>query len=157
MTRLHVRMWVEAPPERVFQMIESPPLPLLPPGGPRFMRLSGEVGQGARYRWEIRWLGVPFRADSTVVEYLLGERIIFEGTSGWAMRTEVTLNPEGRGTRLRFYMAYQFAAPMRWFISGRMVRLGIWHALRQVRAMIEQPPAAFTGWMPAGFCLPKGE
>lgn len=135
--RVTASILVEAPPEVVFRTVETPPLPLLPTGGPRLVRPDGATGPGAVYRWEFKRLGLGFRADSVITDYLPGEVIAFVGTRGWDMRAEARLQPESGGTRLLFQMHYQFGLPVRWFVPGALIRLGIWHAMRQVKDMAE--------------------
>lgn len=137
MPRVTASILVEAPSEVVFQTVEMPPRPLLPTGGPRLVRPDGLTGPGAVYRWEFKRWGLGFRTDSVVTDYLPGVAIAFQGTRGWDMHAEARLQPESGGTRLLFHMRYRFGVPVRWLIPGALIRLGIWHAMRQVKDMAE--------------------
>jgi len=140
--RVTASIVVEAPPEVVFRTVELPPRPLLPPGGPRLVLPSGTTGSGAVYRWEFKRLGLGFRIDSVVTDYLPGQAIAFRGTRGWEMQAEARLEPDPGGTRLLLQMRYQFPRPLRWLVPGALIRLGIWHAMRQIKTLAEVNPAA---------------
>lgn len=142
MPRLSATTLVMAEPEVVFRVLEAPPGPLLPKGGPHLARLDAVPGEGTRYRWEFKRFGLGFRLDSIVTDYRPGQRLIFKGVGGWTMDAQVDLRPDAGGTRLDFRIRYQFGAPLRWLVPGALIRLGIWHALRQVKAMCEEQAAA---------------
>lgn len=151
MTRLTAGIWIDAPPASAFRVVEEPPGLLLPADGPRLLLLGPDRGPGARYRWEFQRLGINFHADCQVTEYRPGERLAFRGTSGWSMEAQVDLTPEAGGTRLLFQMRYRFDAPARWLLPGGLIRLGVWHALREVKAMTEQGAAPFLPGQTGGF------
>jgi hypothetical protein len=137
MTRMAAGIWIDASPDRVLQVVGAPPGPLLPEGGPHLV-LDGPPGQaGTRYRWEFQRLGLNFRVDSKLTECRPGQRLAFRGTAGWEMEAQVDCEPEAGGTRLLFRMRFRFGAPARWLIPGALTRLGVWHALRRVKAMTE--------------------
>lgn len=143
MPRLNASIRVEAPVDLVFRIVEAPPGPLLPSGGPRLVRRGTELGIGAAYRWEFQRLGFHFRTDSVVTAYEPPHRIVFQGTAGWETEAEVLCEAEEDGaTRMTFRMKYRFPPPLRWIIPGPLIRLGIWHAIRQVKAMAEAAASA---------------
>ncbi|HEY3363745.1 MAG TPA: SRPBCC family protein [Symbiobacteriaceae bacterium] len=138
MPRLAASVWVNGAPEVVFRVLEVPTRPFLPPGAPRLVLVGPERELGARYRWEIRRLGMSFRIDSIVTEYEPGRRIAFKGVAGWTAEADADLKPEAGGTRLVFQMRYSFPAPLRWLIPGTLIRLGIYHTLEEIKAMSEE-------------------
>ncbi len=142
MPRLTASITVAAPPEVLFQVIESPSLPLLPLGGPRLTRLSPAGGVGARYRWQFRLLGLGFSADSIVTEYRPGRYIAYRGTSGWNMEAAAELTPVFGGTRLEFRIRYRFPVPVRWLVPGTLIRRGIYLALNRVKEIAESSLAS---------------
>jgi hypothetical protein len=140
MPRLAVSIWLDARPERVYQLVLFPVEPLLPQGWPQFRRLCGDGEPGSQYRWQFRRFGLRFRVDAEVVEASFPLRIRFTGRAGWQMDATVELQPELGGTRLRFQMRYRFPWPLRWLIPGPLVRLGVWHAVDRFRALAEAQP-----------------
>lgn len=142
MPRLAASIWVNGTPDQVFRVMEEPSRPLLPPGAPRLVLVGAEREVGAKYRWEIRRMGMSFRIDSVVTEYAPGRRIALKGVAGWAAEAEAELKPEAGGTRVVFQLRYQFPAPLRWLVPGNLIRLGVYHALSQVKAMTEEVQSA---------------
>lgn len=138
MTRLSASIWVAAPPEVTFRMVEAPTAPLLPLGGPLLIRLEPYEGMGARYRWEYQRMRLRFRADSVVTEYHVPERIAFRGTDGWQMDATVSLRPELDGTKVDFQMRYSFPFPLNWLIPGPLIRMGVWYGMQQIKALSEE-------------------
>jgi hypothetical protein len=138
MPRLTASLWIGAEPERVFAVCQEPPVSLLPRGGPRLRVLDEPGAVGSRYRWEFRRLGLGGRLDSVVTESVPGRRLAFRALAGWEMEAAVTLRPENGGTRLLFSMRYRLPFPFRWLVPGGLVRLGLWHALHQVKHCSEQ-------------------
>lgn len=137
MARMTAGIWVNAPPEVVFRIIQAPPRPLLPFGAPRLTVLNpGAIN--ALYRWEFRRLGFIFRLDSRVTESVPARRLAFRGTVGWEMEAQANIIPEGEGARISFQMGYRFPTPLRWLIPGALIRLGVWHGMNQVKAMSEE-------------------
>jgi|GEM_PF-1169547 len=151
MPRLAASLWIAAPPEMVFRVVEAPDRPLLPSGGPRLLVLDPPGQAGARYRWEFRRLGLAFRLESAVTEYEPGRRICFRSTAGWDAEALVDLVPEGEGCRLSLHMRYQFPVPLRLLIPGVLIRLGVWHGMNQVKAMAERSAPAAKASCPPGF------
>ncbi|MFZ5814916.1 MAG: SRPBCC family protein [Bacillota bacterium] len=139
MPRLAASLWIDAEPERVFCICQAPPVALLPLGGPRLIVLDRPGAVGSRYRWEFWRAGLHGRLDSVVTESEAGRRLAFRGESGWEMEADLTLVPEKGGTRLLFRMQYRFRFPFRWLLPGALIRLGVWHALQQVKAVAERP------------------
>lgn len=139
MPRLTASLWIEADPARVFETCQAPPVPLLPRGGPRLVVLDQPGAVGSCYRWEYRRFGLQRRFDSLVTESVPGRRITFRSNAGWESEAELTLMPEQGGTRLLFRMQYRFPIPFRWLLPGGLIRLGVWHALHQVKAVAESP------------------
>ncbi|MFZ5827337.1 MAG: SRPBCC family protein [Bacillota bacterium] len=139
MPRLTASLWIDAAPERVFAICQAPSIPLLPPGGPRLVVLDEPGVVGSRYRWEFRRLGLNGRLDSVVTESQPGTKLAFRGTAGWEMEADLALMRENGGTRLLFRMQYRFPFPFRWLLPGGLLRLGVWHALNQVKTLAEEP------------------
>jgi hypothetical protein len=137
-TRLSASIWVAAPPEVTFRMVEAPTAPLLPVGGPLLVRLEPYEGMGAVYRWEYQRMRLRFRADSVVTEHRSPERLTFRGTGGWQMDATVSLRPELGGTRVDFQMRYRFPFPLNLLIPGPLIRMGVWYGMRQVKALSEE-------------------
>lgn len=139
MPRLTASLWIDAEPGRVFETCQAPPEPLLPRGGPRLVILDQPGMVGSRYRWEFRRMGLHGRFDSAVTESIPGNRLAFQGKAGWDMETDLTITPENGGARLLVRMQYRFPFPYRWILPGGLIRLGVWHALQQVKAAAEKP------------------
>lgn len=146
MPRVTTSLWIDADPIRVYDVCQAPPDPLLPPGGPRLIVLDQPGEVGSRYRWEFRRLALHSRVDSRVTVAVPGSRLALQGTAGWEMEADLTLEPERGGTRLLFRMQYRFPFPLKWLLPGGLIRLGIWHALRRVKAVAEEslPEEALT-------------
>lgn len=137
MAHLAASIWVSTPPEVVFHVMEAPQEQLLPSGAPRLAVLDSPGRAGARYRWEFRRWGLGFRLDSAVSEYHPPQRMALKSIAGWQMDACADLVPEAGGTRLNFRMNYRFPAPLRWLVPGPLIRVAVWHALRQIKSLSE--------------------
>lgn len=142
MPRLTATTWIDADPMRVFDICQAPPVPLLPRGGARLVVLDEPGVLGSRYRWEARRFGLHGRFDSVVTESIRGERLAFRSQPGWELEADLTFTPEKDGTRLIFRVQYRFPVPFRWLLPGGLIRLGVWHALRQIKESAEGVPLA---------------
>lgn len=142
MPRLTASLWIAAEPERVFDTCQAPPVPLLPRGAPRLVILGEPGVVGSRYRWEFRRFGLQGRLDCVVIDSDPGARMAFRGQGNWVTEGGITLIPEKGGTRLLVQMEYRFPHPYRWLVPGGLIRLGVWHALHQIKAESERPMPA---------------
>ena len=136
MQQVEVAFHIDAPPEAVWPyMADLPFLRTLPF---TTMEVKGKpVGVGTVYRWAFNLpLGLTFRFDETVTEWVENERIAYRAVSGWEMEAGPVLTPERGGTRFHFTLSYRF--PGLWKLTPHwLMELGCRQGLENLRKMIE--------------------
>ncbi len=133
---VEVAAHIEAPPEAVWPyMADLPFLAALPF---TTMEVIGKpVGVGTVYHWAFALpLGLTFRFDEVVTEWVLNERIAYRAISGWEMEAGLVLTLERGGTRFHFILRYRL--PGLWKLTPRwLLELGCQQGLENLRKMIE--------------------
>lgn len=81
-------------------------------------------------------LGLSFRSDEVVTEWVDNERIAYRAISGWEMQATVVLTPERGSTR--FHFALRCRLPGLWKLTPRwLIQLGCRQGLANRLRMIE--------------------
>ncbi len=139
MQTVEVVVHMDAPPEVVWAyMADLPFLRTLPF---TTMEVIGKpVRIGTVYRWAFNLpLGLTFRFDEVVTEWVENERIAYRATSGWVMEAGPVLTPERGGTRFHFTLRYRF--PGLWKLTPHwLMELGCRQGLKNLKKMIEAKP-----------------
>lgn len=136
MQQVEVTIHMDAPPESVWAYMSD--LPFLAALPFTTMEVIGKpVGVGTVYRWTFALpLGLTFRFDEVVTEWVKNERIAYRAVSGWEMEAGPVLTPEQGGTRFHFTLRYRF--PGLWRLTPRwLIELGCRQGLENLRKMIE--------------------
>ena len=82
-------------------------------------------------------LGLTFRFDEVVTEWIEPERFAYRAISGWEMEAVNTLAPKDGSTRISFTLRYRFPGVWRWLIPRPLVRLGLRLAFANLRRRVE--------------------
>ncbi|HBY97012.1 MAG: SRPBCC family protein [Ardenticatenaceae bacterium] len=139
MQEVEVVIHIDAPPEAVWAyMADLPFLRTLPF---TTMEVVGKpAGVGTVYRWVFNLLlGLTFRFDEVVTEWVPHERIAYRAISGWEMEAGPVLTPENGGTRFHFTLRYRL--PGLWRLTPRwLMKWGCRQGLANLRKMIEAEP-----------------
>jgi len=136
MQQVEVVIHMDAPPETAWAYMSD--LPFLAALPFTTMEVIGKpVGVGTIYRWTFALpLGLTFRFDEMVTEWVENERIAYRAISGWEMEAGPVLTPERGGTRFHFTLRYRF--PGLWKLTPRwLMQLGCRQGLVNLRKMIE--------------------
>ena len=108
--RLERDLFVEAPPERVFELLAQPErTPEWSPNVVAIRRVGdGPIGVGSTTRALIKALGTQQRAIGRCTVFDPPRRIVIESRTdlGARSRSDSQLVPEGSGTRLRATLEY---------------------------------------------------
>ncbi len=141
MQEVVARLHIDAPPEIVWAyMADLPFLRALPF---TTMEVIGKpVGVGTKYRWTFALpLGLTFRFDEVVTEWVQNECIAYRAISGWEMEAGPVLTRDRGGTCFHFTLRYRF--PGLWKMAPRwLMRLGCRQGLENLRKMIEATRSA---------------
>lgn len=99
--------------------------------------IGKSVSVGTKYRWTFALpLGLTFRFDEMVTEWVENERIAYRANSGWEMEAGPVLAPERGGTRFNFTLPYRF--PGFWRLTPDwLIQLGCRQGLENLPEMIE--------------------
>ncbi len=136
MQTVDVVIHIDAPPEAVWAYMSY--LPFLRALPFTTMEVVGQpVRVGTIYRWTFNFpLGLTFRFDEVVTEWVPNERIDYRALSGWEMEAELVLTPERGGTRFHFTLRYRF--PDLWRLTPRwFMELGCRQGLANLKRMVE--------------------
>ncbi len=139
MQQVEVMVHIDAPPEVVWPYMDD--LPFLRALPFTTLEVIGEpVNVGTKYRWTFALpLGLTFRLDEVVTEWVENERIAYRAISGWAMEAGPVLTPERGGTRFRFTLRYRL--PGLWKLTPHwLMELGCRQGLKNLKKMIEANP-----------------
>lgn len=139
MQQVEVVIHIDAPPESVWAYMSD--LPFLAALPFTTMEVIGKpVTVGTIYRWTFALpLGLTFRFDEVVTEWVENERIAYRAVSGWEMEAGPVLTPEQNGTRFHFTLRYRF--PGLWKLTPRwLMQSGCRQGLENLRKMIEAKP-----------------
>ena len=139
MQKVEVVIHIDAPREAVWAYMSD--LPFLAALPFTTMEVIGKpVGVGTVYRWAFNLpLGLTFRFDEVVTEWVENERIAYRVVSGWEMEAGPVLTPERGGTRFHFTLRYRF--PSLWKLTPRwLMELGCRQGLKELKKMIEAKP-----------------
>lgn len=136
MEKIETTIHIDAPPETVWAYMSD--LPFLRALPFTTMEVIGKlVSVGTKYRWTFAFpLGLTFRFDEVVTEWVENERIAYRAISGWEMEAGPVLTPEQNGTRFHFTLRYRL--PGLWKLTPRwLMELGCRQGLENLRKMIE--------------------
>lgn len=139
MQQVEVVIHIDASPESIWAYMSD--LPFLAELPFTTMEVIGKpVGVGTKYRWTFALpLGLTFRFDEVVTEWVENERIAYRAISGWEMEAGPVLTPERGGTRFHFILRYRF--PGLWKLIPRwLMQFGFRQRLENLRKMIEAKP-----------------
>ena len=136
---------VGAPPGVVFSAIADPRKPFLTSNPFTSMTVVGErtAGVGTMHRWTFKLpLGLTFRFEEVVTEWIELKRFAYRAVSGWEMQAVNALAPEDGGTEITFTLSYRFPGLWRWLIPRPLVRLGLRLAFANLRRRVEEDSSA---------------
>ena len=145
MKEVTVTVHVGAPPEVVFSAIADPRKPFLTSNPFTSMTVVGErtAGVGTMHRWTFKLpLGLTFRFDEVVTEWVEPERFAYWAVSGWEMEVVNTLAPENGDTRITFTLRYRLPGIWGWLVPRPLVRLGLRLAFANLRRRVEEDSSA---------------
>jgi len=143
MQEVVVIIHIDALPETVWAYMSD--LPFLAALPFTTMEVIGKpVSIGTVYRWTFTLpLGLTFRFDEVITEWVKNERIAYRAISGWEMEAGPMLTPERGGTRFHFTLRYRF--PGLWKLTPRwLIELGCRQGLANLKKMIEAKPTGLT-------------
>ena len=67
---------------------------------------SGGKGVGQRFSWTYKMIGIPFKGETDVAEYIPSELIVYETTGGIASTWTWQFKPMDSGTQLQLAVEY---------------------------------------------------
>lgn len=112
---------VEAPPERVFAFLaDHANDPQWLPGLTDSRNFAGE-GTDYHWEWTYRMAGISFDGTGKVLEHDPPHRHVVETRGGIISTWAWTLEPEGKGTRIRLQLEYTVPVAMVGKIAERLL------------------------------------
>lgn len=143
MQQVEAVVHIAAPPEVVWAyMADLPFIRALPFTTMEVVGKPVNVGTVNRLTFALP-LGLTFRFDEVVTEWVENERIAYRTLSGWKMEAVAILTPEDRSTRFTFNLRYRL--PGLWKLTPRwFMELGCRQGLENLRTMIEPKPKNLT-------------
>lgn len=143
MTRLRQELFVDAPPERVFELLAQPErTPEWSPSAISVRRTDGgPIGVGSTTESVVKVLGTRQRAIGRCSVFDPPRRLVIESRTdlGGKSRSDSELIPEGGGTRLRATLEYVVPGGGLGKLFDRLV------AERQIRQEFEQSLQTLKG------------
>ncbi len=130
---------INSPRARVFSSVVDPRKSFLTNNPVTQMEVAGEqtAGVGTIYRWTFTLpLGLIFRFDEVVTEWIEPERLAYRAVSGWEMEALAVLIPDNGGTQETFTLRYRAPGLWNWLIPRWLVRLGIQRALANIQKAV---------------------
>src|SRR3989304_1758083 len=120
MQQVEVPIHIDAPPEAIWGYMSD--LPFLAALPFTTLEVIGKpVTVGTIYRWTFALpLGLTFRFDEVVTEWVKNERITYRAVSGWEMEAGPGLTPEQGGKRFPFPPRHRLPGP--WEFAPRWGR-----------------------------------
>lgn len=130
---------INSPCVRVFSSIVDPRKSFLTNNPVTQMEVAGEqtAGTGTIYRWMFTLpLGLTFKFDEVVTEWIEPERLAYCAISGWEMEALAVLMPDNGGTQETFTLRYRTPGFWNWLMPRWLVRLGIQRALANIQKVV---------------------
>ena len=121
MAKVERSITINAPIEKVFSYISNPSNePEWQAGAIEIREVTGQ-GVRQRYAWTYKIMGIPFKGDSEVTEYIPNERYGHKSTGGIVSTWAYNFKTEGGGTRLDFVIDFTIPVPVLGKFAERMV------------------------------------
>ena len=120
MAKVEQSITINAPVEKVFsymsdQMNQLEWLPSITD----VRDVTGE-GVGKRFSWTYKMMGMSFKGESEVVEYIPNERSVMKTKGGILSTWNWTYKPEAGGTRLNVTVEYTIPVPVLGKVGERL-------------------------------------
>jgi uncharacterized protein YndB with AHSA1/START domain len=145
-THLQHELFVDAPPERVFDLLAQPErTPQWSPNVIAVRRTSeGPIAVGSTTEVVVKVLGTRQRAAGRCTVFEPPRRLVIESVTdlGAKSRSETELSPEGNGTRLRATLDYTvpgggLGRALDRLVAERQTRQDFEQGLRRFKQMLE--------------------
>ena len=132
---------INAPVEKVFSYITDPSNdPEWQSGAIEVRDITGQ-GIGQRYGWTYKIMGIPFKGETEVTEYIPNQRYVHRSTGGIVSTFTFNFKAEDVGTRLDLEVEFTIPVPVLGRFAERMVLRGIEreadHAVVTVKDILE--------------------
>ena len=116
---------INAPVEKVFSYITDPSNdPKWQSGAIEVRDITGQ-GIGQRYGWTYKIMGIPFKGETEVTEYIPNQRYVHRSTGGIVSTFTFNFKAEDGGTRLDLEIEFTIPVPVLGRFAERMVLRGI--------------------------------
>jgi len=125
MARVERSIIINAPVEKVFSYMSDPANEL--ESIPSITDVRDVTGQGVgqRWGWSYKMVGVSFKGESEIIEYIPNQRLVHKSMGGIASTWTYTFNPEAGGTRLNMVVEYAIPVPVLGKVGERLVLQGV--------------------------------
>ena len=111
---------LNAPIEKVFDYISDPNSELeIVPGITDIRDVVGQ-GVGRRYSWSYKMMGISFKGEGEVIEYVPNERYVTKSKGGIISTWTWTVEPKDNGTQLSLVVEYTVPVPVLGKIGERL-------------------------------------
>jgi len=124
MAKVERSITINAPVEKVFSYITDPSKePEWQSGAIEVRDIRGQ-GVGQRYGWTYKIMGISFKGETEVTEYIPNQRYVHRSTGGIVSTFTFNFKAEGSGTRLDLEVEYTIPVPVLGKFAERMVLRG---------------------------------
>lgn len=121
MAKVQRSVTINAPVEKVFSYITNPSNdPEWQAGAIEVREVTGQ-GVGQRYGWTYKIMGISFKGESEVIEYVPNQHYSHKSTGGIVSSWTFSFKAEGGGTRLDFTVEFTVPVPVLGKFAERMV------------------------------------
>lgn len=112
------QVWINAPPEEVFETVADPDTASQIMPGVIDAEAEKEEGDGYRLEFTYKLAGIKVKRTIETVEYEPSERLVFELSGGITGTSKYAFSAQGTGTKVEFVAEYRL--PNR--VLDRLVR-----------------------------------
>ncbi len=121
MAKINKSIEIKAPAEKVFAYAANPMA--TPEWIVGMMEVSDVIGsgEGMRFSWKYKMLGIPFPGQTVRTGYVLNERLIDESKDGIPSKLTWTFTPFEGGTKVEAEIEYTIPVPVLGKMAEKLV------------------------------------
>ena len=121
MAKVEQSITINAPVEKVFSYMSDPMNQLeWLPSITDVRDVTGE-GVGKRFSWTYKMMGMSFKGETEVVEYIPNERSVMKTKGGILSTWNWTYKPEAGGTLLNLVIEYTIPVPVLGKVAEKLI------------------------------------
>jgi carbon monoxide dehydrogenase subunit G len=121
MAKIQKSITINAPPEKIWAYLEDPMnVPEWLPGMIEVRNITGS-GVGMRFEWTYKMLGIQFKGETEVTEFIQNERSVDKSKAGIESTWVYTYEPHEGGTKLSIDVDYKVPVPVLGKLAEKLI------------------------------------